>query len=90
MTRDRQGSRIRGMSDPATASERKAEVHRRLIAAYADLKANDERREFRKALARAVERTEEGVARWLGDRVEQTGPPSTVLDRIERFLEGRK
>lgn len=72
----------------AMGLSRKVEVHQRLLAAYAKLDADDKRRAFRKALGRAVKRSEQSVARWVGDRAEFCSPTTGSLPALERWLDG--
>lgn len=70
-------------------SARKGAIHERLLARYEALVTAGEKREFRRALAAAVGRSEQSVARWVGERLPLNGPPSTVLEKCLRFLEER-
>ena len=74
---------------PLAPSARKAEIHERLLEASRGVEGKGEMRAFRKALAKAVGRSEEAVAKWLGDRAEMTGPPATVLEKCESWLAER-
>jgi hypothetical protein len=71
-----------------TPSARKGEVHERLLARYAKFKSREARRDFRRRLSAFVGRSEQSVARWVGERLPMNGPPSTALDRCEQFLDG--
>lgn len=71
-------------------ASRKADVQERLLRAYGRFKSDDGRRAFRRELAKATGRSEQSVARWVGEREPMNGPPATVLERCERFLGERE
>ena len=75
--------------DPIDTLDRKAAIHRRLLDAYRALDANDKRRQFRKDLATAIDRSTQSVSRWLGDRKEAASPVTSSLDGIEKWLDKR-